>query len=348
MSTLTAKYGRKFYKSKDHKEKPQLNNQLSDSLAELFKISRGIDAKQKFNESIIASRTLPRLREDTVDGVDHINFFSIAKTELGSMLSPDDRLPFKFHSFSDGDDGVVFSSLKNLWAYYRSFCLYSGMVDCTDYKIRKNYRLLNMHPRQHNIFAVMVLGYYCKLLEYPVLAEAVKKNNLPFDYYREIDGVKDRLSVSKLLINGLREVRHALLNNTKPRLEYFLSEDDSVAALAIDPELRFDYITKVLFDQNRMREVFKKQVADWSEERLESIAIPVPAKQQNNPILIKMDQEAAKLNVPLAISPEEMEEHKATLSGEEPGDVAVVVHAEEESADVEVQQETTIQESSSE
>ena len=69
MSTLTNKYGRKFYKSKEPKEKTQLNNQLSDSLAELFKISRNIDAKQKFNESIIASRTLPRLREDSVDGV---------------------------------------------------------------------------------------------------------------------------------------------------------------------------------------------------------------------------------------------------------------------------------------
>jgi len=136
--------------------------------------------------------------------VDHINFFTNVQTELGALLSTENRLPFAFGPVNK--DGVVqgdtFESLKCLWAYYRTSCLIDGFRTVQDFKIRKLYRTINEFPKQESIFAVMVMGYYCKMLAYPTLAEALVKNTLPFDYYSVHNGVKKRTAVSKLMVNA--------------------------------------------------------------------------------------------------------------------------------------------------
>lgn len=287
-----------------------MNDQLSNKLTELFKLSKNNEVKNQERRQQASSRGLRPLLQDSVDGEDHINFFTNVKTELGGLLSTECRLPFKFGSIDkDGNiDGEVFESLKCLWAYYRTGCLYDGFANAPDYKIRKLYRTINEYPKQESIFAVMVLGYYCMMLTYPALAEAVVANKLPFDYYSERDGVKKRTAVSKLMINAIYEVRRAVKFNTRPRLESFLSQEDQTLAMNILPEYRYDYIVNILLSRNNFINRYYSELESWSPEQVSKLKIDLGQPVQN----ASMDAAAAQLAIPLTVE-ESVEETQSTV-----------------------------------
>ena len=317
---------------------PPINDQMASKLSELFKLSQSNETKQVDHRQQVSTRGLLPLRQEAVDGVDHINFFTNVQTELGALLSTENRLPFAFGPVNK--DGVVqgdtFESLKCLWAYYRTSCLIDGFRTVQDFKIRKLYRTINEFPKQESIFAVMVMGYYCKMLAYPTLAEALVKNTLPFDYYSVHNGVKKRTAVSKLMVNALYEVRRALKFKTLPRLESFLSRADQEKAFNVLPVYRHDYIVNILLGQEAMMKSYYRAIKDWSKPQLNKLTIdlgieksceqsssedsealvkvdPTAVQAKIDEIKSEMDVAAGKLNIPTAI-PENGKEEDLLLS----------------------------------
>ena len=317
---------------------PPINDQMASKLSELFKLSQSNETKQVDHRQQVSTRGLLPLRQEAVDGVDHINFFTNVQTELGALLSTENRLPFAFGPVNK--DGVVqgdtFESLKCLWAYYRTSCLIDGFRTVQDFKIRKLYRTINEFPKQESIFAVMVMGYYCKMLAYPTLAEALVKNTLPFDYYSVHNGVKKRTAVSKLMVNALYEVRRALKFKTLPRLESFLSREDQEKAFNVLPVYRHDYIVNILLGQKAMKESYYRAIKDWPKSQLNKLTIDLgieksreQSSSEDSEALVKVDQTAVqakideiksemdvaagKLNIPTAI-PENGKEEDLLLS----------------------------------
>ena len=308
-----------------HKQ-PPMNDQMASKLSELFKLSQSNETKQVDHRQQVSTRGLLPLRQEAVDGVDHINFFTNVQTELGALLTTENRLPFAFGPVNK--EGVVqgdtFESLKCLWAYYRTSCLIDGFRTVQDFKIRKLYRTINEFPKQESIFAVMVMGYYCKMLAYPTLAEALVKNTLPFDYYSVHNGVKKRTAVSKLMVNALYEVRRALKFKTLPRLESFLSREDQEKAFNVLPVYRHDYIVNILLGQEAMMKSYYRAIKDWPKSQLNKLTIDLgieksreQSSSENSEALVKVDQTAVqakideiksemdvaagKLNIPTAI-----------------------------------------------
>lgn len=304
------------------RKRQPMNDQMASKLSELFKLSQANESKHVDHQQQISTRGLLPLRQEAVDGVDHINFFTNVQTELGALLSTENRLPFVFGPVNK--EGVVqgetFESLKCLWAYYRTSCLIDGFRTVQDFKIRKLYRTINEFPKQESIFAVMVMGYYCKMLAYPTLAEALVKNTLPLDYYSVHNGVKKRTAVSKLMINALYEVRRALKFKTLPRLESFLSRTDQEKAFNVLPVYRHDYIVNILLGQEAMRKSYYNAIENWPKEQLSKLTIDLgtekprgqtsngekvdelAAQTKNAEIKAAMDDAAGKLNVPTTIA----------------------------------------------
>lgn len=307
-----------------------VNGQMASKLSELFKISQKNEQPRLHQRQQVSSRGLPPLRQESVDGVDHINFFANVQTELGALLSTENRLPFVFGPIdAEGNvQGENFESLKCLWAYYRTSCLVDGFRTVEDYKIRKLYSTINSFPKQESVFAVMVLGYYCKMLAYPDLANALVACNLPFDYYIVSNGQKTRPVVAKLMVNALYEVRRALSTNVQPRLESFLSIADQEKALNVLPAHRQSYIINILLGAETMRKSYYDTIKNWSKSDLSKLSIdlgmekPSPVAEVDEPgytgevkklkkekkgdrsaALKEMDDVAATLNVPTTFAP---------------------------------------------
>ena len=319
-----------------NRKRSPMNDQMASKLSELFKLSQSIETKQVDHRQQVSTRGLLPLRQDSVDGVDHINFFTNVQTELGALLTTENRLPFVFGPLNK--EGVVFGdnfeSMKCLWAFYRTSCLIDGFRTVQDFKIRKLYRVINEFPKQESIFAVMVMGYYCKMLAYPTLAEALVKNTLPLDYYSVHNGEKKRAAVSKLMINALYEVRRALKFKTLPRLESFLSRRDQEKAMNVLPVYRHGYIMNILLSPDTMKQSYFQAIESWSKEELSKLNIDLGndrsyahgntgdtvdtektkkdaiwSRYSTHPeVKAAMDDEASKLNIPTSIPETDMQD----------------------------------------
>ena len=66
-----------------HKQ-PPMNDQMASKLSDLFKLSQSNETKQVDHRQQVSTRGLLPLRQEAVDGVDHINFFTNVQTELGA------------------------------------------------------------------------------------------------------------------------------------------------------------------------------------------------------------------------------------------------------------------------
>lgn len=293
-----------------YKRNRPANDQMASKLSELFKISQSNETRQAGPHLHVSTRSLPPLIQESVDGVDHINFFTDVQTELGALLSTENRLPFVFGTVSKDNQvtGETFESLKCLWAFYRTSCTIDGFRNAQDFKIRKFYRAINEFPKQESIFAIMVMAYYCKMLAYRPLADALVNCKLPFDYYSVRDGVKRRTAVSKLMINALYEVKRALKNRTLPRLDSFLSMEDQGKAKQVLPVYRHDFIVDILLSPETFRKSYQDSISNWTEEQLEKLAIDLSSGEQRKQALrggaataSAMDESATLLAIPTEI-----------------------------------------------
>lgn len=159
------------------------------------------------------------------DGVDHINIWDAAETELGKLLCNNSPLSFVHNVLGK------FYSIESFWHYIQS-------VEQDD-SIRtmygpalKNFSRRSQSRQVKNFRAVIIDAAYQRIVQYPALAQAVAESSLKFDCYyvdRNASGLRVRPPFFKWLIKGFDEIRLALQEHRVPDLK-FLMDDQSESA----------------------------------------------------------------------------------------------------------------------
>jgi hypothetical protein len=127
------------------------------------------------------------------DGIDHLNIYSNAKTELGQLLSNFAATPFIYNGWS-------FSSVESAWYVYRiqqRCSKYNDIAEITEdlYTLSKTsgYRAKELGKELIKKYLaedtkapsekVLKQLYLCKLDYNPYITEMLMKNDLPFTHY---------------------------------------------------------------------------------------------------------------------------------------------------------------------
>jgi len=117
------------------------------------------------------------------DGIDHINIYSKAKTNLGKLLSNFAWTPFTC------EDGL-FSSIEGYW--YWLGCKDDRLRDMYGFKAKKLGRELEAPDYQDDeeFKRKIKSALRCKMFEHPDIAKMLKESDLPLKYYYVFGGEK--------------------------------------------------------------------------------------------------------------------------------------------------------------
>ena len=156
------------------------------------------------------------------DGVDHINIYEDGDTELGRCLAHSTMLKFSHKRFGP------FTNVEAFWHYIRSVQR-DDRIRKMSGKALKNFADKMTQRRVVNFVGIILDANWQKVNQYPVLKEAIKQTDLPFECYscyKRQDGVKIRPNFSYWLIPGFEEIRKALKEGRQPDFTPFLDNPD--------------------------------------------------------------------------------------------------------------------------
>lgn len=159
---------------------------------------------------------LPAVDRIGIDGVDHINIWEKASTQLGIALSHMADLPFTHETYGK------FRSVEGFWHYIRSVTRDDRTRMMAGYKAKKFGDSLES-KRVEDFKAIIMDANWQKIRQYEPLVEELKKSTLPFDVYylfnNDVD-VRIRPASAFWLIEGFNEIRKCLKENTKPNFNF--------------------------------------------------------------------------------------------------------------------------------
>lgn len=153
------------------------------------------------------------------DGVDHINIWIHAETDLGRCLALDSDLPVNHNYFGR------FCSVETFWYYIQSQERDDRIRTMFGKSLKSFVRRLN---RQHvvNFRAMIADTMYQRIQQYPPLLEAVKNSVLPFDYYRFDNRNEVKIPIRpnffKWLLTALEEIRKAIKEEREPNFGFLM------------------------------------------------------------------------------------------------------------------------------
>lgn len=153
------------------------------------------------------------------DGVDHINIWIHAETDLGRFLALDSDLPVSHNYFGR------FCSVETFWYYIQSQERDDRIRTMFGKTLKGFVRRLN---RQHvvNFRAMIADTMYQRIQQYPPLLEAVKNSVLPFDYYhfdnRNEVKIPIRPNFFKWLLAAMEEIRKAVKEEREPNFGFLM------------------------------------------------------------------------------------------------------------------------------
>ena len=157
------------------------------------------------------------------DGVDHINIWDHAETDLGKILAHGTTVPFSHSVFGR------FKTVEAFWHYISSEehdDRIRTMRGRTLYEFSK--KMTKMHVP--NFCAIIIDANWQKIQKYPDVVEAIRQSELPFDcYYRNKRGTGYplRAPYSAWLVEGFEEIRRAIKENREPNLTRFKDRGDT-------------------------------------------------------------------------------------------------------------------------
>ena len=153
------------------------------------------------------------------DGIDHINIWIHAETDLGRFLALDSDLPVNHSYFGR------FCSVETFWYYIQSEERDDRIRTMFGKTLKSFVRRLN---RQHvvNFRAMIADTMYQRIQQYPPLLEAVKNSVLPFDYYRFDNRNEVKIPIRpnffKWLLSALEEIRKAVKEGREPNFGFLM------------------------------------------------------------------------------------------------------------------------------
>jgi hypothetical protein len=158
------------------------------------------------------SSVLPAVDKIGIDGIDHINIWEKASTELGIALSHMADLPFTHETFGK------FRSVEGFWHYIRSVTRDDRNRMMAGYKAKKFGDSLESR-RVDDFKAIIMDANWQKVKQYAPIVDEIKNSTLPFDVYYLFNNdvnVRIRPASAFWLIEGFNEIRKCLKENTKP------------------------------------------------------------------------------------------------------------------------------------
>jgi hypothetical protein len=152
----------------------------------------------------------------TKDGIDHINIWFKARTELGRELSHFYYMPFKHPYYGP------FNCMEGFWYYIKSVQRDDSLRTLSGYQAKEHGRTLTRRWVD-NFKAIIIEANYHKIIQNEDLERKVIESTLPFDhYYLYGDGnIIIRPKGNEWLVEGFEEIRTMIKEGRAPeKIEY--------------------------------------------------------------------------------------------------------------------------------
>lgn len=151
------------------------------------------------------------------DGVDHINIWSSATTDLGSVLDHAGPLPLNHSVFG------YFDTMTAFWYYIQSEerdDRIRGMQPLAAYRFGK----MMTSRRVINFRAIIADSNWQRIKSKPLLIKLLEQSDLPFDAYRVNNetGLRTRPPFFGWLLWSFEEIRKAVKENREPNFSSLL------------------------------------------------------------------------------------------------------------------------------
>lgn len=180
------------------------------------------------------------------DGIDHINIWGQAETDLGKLLAHGAKVSFKHSIFGR------FSCLESFWHWVRSE-EHDDRIRTMTGKSLQDFVTLLTRKNVVNFRAIIMDANYQKVKQYPEILQAMVESTLPFDCYyvykREAD-IPIRTNFASWVIDGFEEIRKALKENREPDFSALRdNQNDSLYAALLAGMKKHDS-SKAVVDPN--------------------------------------------------------------------------------------------------
>lgn len=166
------------------------------------------------------SYVLPAINQQHVDGVNHINIWERASTELGLALSH--KIDIKF----DHPDFGRFKSVEGFWHWLRDKNHDDRHRQSHGMSAKRMAQNSEVIPFVPNFKFNIMMANWVKVKSYPYLVEAMIDSELPFEMYfenRNRDSGKTlyvRPASAFWLVPGFEEIRAALKEGREPNFDH--------------------------------------------------------------------------------------------------------------------------------
>jgi hypothetical protein len=156
------------------------------------------------------------------DGVDHINIWSSATTDMGSVLDHAGPLPLNHSVFG------YFDTMTAFWYYIQSEerdDRIRGMQPLAAYRFGK----MMTSRRVINFRAIIADSNWQRIKSKPLLIKMLEQSDLPFDAYRVNNetGLRTRPPFFGWLLWSFEEIRKAIKENREPNFSSLLDRRNS-------------------------------------------------------------------------------------------------------------------------
>lgn len=145
------------------------------------------------------------------DGVDHINIHSVAKTELGRLLSHFAHTPFTHEHFGP------FYSMEGFWYFARSGFNDDRLRYLSGFRAKQIGRTLSY--RWYKEFKEdIIAANYQKIIQNDRICQLMIESELPFDHYYTFGDNNRHVTPqsTEWLIKGFEDIRLALKEGVVP------------------------------------------------------------------------------------------------------------------------------------
>lgn len=156
------------------------------------------------------------------DGIDHINVWEDAQTDLGKVLSHNSSISFTHNIFGK------FGSMEAFWHYIQSKERDDRIRTMSDETLKYFAKKLTT-ARIVNFRAIIADTNWQRIKQYSAIIDAMRESVLPFDcyYINSQTGLRTRPSFFKWLTRGFDEARAAIKENREPNFAFLLDHQNT-------------------------------------------------------------------------------------------------------------------------
>lgn len=196
-------------------------DKVADKFSDLSTLRERLEehvAKRKSSKNVFPNAMLL-----VGDGIDHINIWDGAETELGKALSPGYQL--KFHHSLFGS----FNSIETFWRYIQSVER-DDQIRSLSGRFLKNFvsnKLTICYVS--NFRAIIMDTHWQKISGLQPLVDDIVESTLPFDcyYINAQSKIRTRPAMYKWICSGMEEIRKALKEDREPNFSFLLDEKNT-------------------------------------------------------------------------------------------------------------------------